>query len=271
MALFNLVVYPMRCAAHTIGQEFQVKNLFSHLRSKYTVNRMREVFHVPYQEGADVFFFPYGPVVFWGLSEDQEQAILNEVRPFLQTIAAVPEEDTIAYSYGDKAKIQDDEIILPNQDIFSKLAYSHGLAQSGILGLFEETLHRTSHLTKSLPEELARNGNIKLSRKKMRRMMGQLYLDRSSINLHQELLDTPDFFWEYSDLEAMYEQIAHYMDIERRVNILNQRLGIVQELFDMLGNELNHQHSSQLEWAIIWLILIEVALSLMSIFNVFKH
>ena len=102
-------------------------------------------------------------------------------------------------------------------------------------------------------------------------MMGQLYLDCRSINLHQELLYTPDFFWEYSDLEAMYEQIAHYMDIERRVNILNQRLAIVQELFDMLGNELNHQHSSQLEWAIIILIIIEVGISLMNIFGIFKH
>jgi uncharacterized Rmd1/YagE family protein len=259
----------MHCAAYTVGQNFHIKDLFSYLKSKYTVNRMREVLHVSYQKGEDVFFFPYGPVVLWGLSEAREQEVLTEVKPFLQSIAAVPEDDEMSFSYGNKPKIQDDEIILPDHNVLSKLAYSHGLAQSGILGLFEETLQRTSHLTKSLPEELARNGNIRLSRKDMRRMMGQLYLDRSSINLQQELLDTPDFFWEHSDLEAMYMQMAHYMDIERRVNVLNQRLGIVQELFDMLGNELNHQHSSHLEWTIIWLILIEVVLSLMGIFRVF--
>lgn len=44
------------------------------------------------------------------------------------------------------------------------------------------------------------------------------------------------------------------------MSVLNQRLRIVQELFDMLAAELNHQHSSRLEWTIIVLIVIEVLL-----------
>jgi len=265
----------MRVSAHTIGQEFEMEALSAYLRSCYTVNRLREVIHVPclfedQPEDSHMFFFPYGPVVFWGFETHEKHRILAEIRPFLKTIAPVPEYDEMAYAYGDKAKIDANIIILPSQEILPKLAYSHGLAQSGILGLFEATLQKNSHLTRELPEALARDGNIRLSRKRMRQMMGQLYLDRSSINLHQELLDTPDFFWEHADLEAMYRQMAHYMDVERRVQILNQRLEIVQELFDMLGSELHHQHSSLLEWTIIWLIVIEVILSLASIFNVFQ-
>lgn len=269
----------MRCAAHTIGQEFDTKSLFSYLKSKYTVTRLREVFHIPWQSqanptpdptGGHIFFFPHGSVLLWGLTESEEALVLEEAKPFLKNIAITAETDEMFYRYGDKARIEDDEIILPNEDVLSKLAYSHGLAQSGILSIFEETLQKTNHLTKELPEELARNGNIRLSRKEMRRMMGQLYLDRSSINLHQELLDTPEFFWDHSELEAMYNQMKHYMDVERRVHVLNQRLGIVQELFDMLGTELNHQHSSHLEWTIIWLIVIEVVLSLANMFEVFS-
>ncbi len=58
--------------------------------------------------------------------------------------------------------------------------------------------------------------------------------------------------------------MAHYLEIERRVNVLNQRLTVLKELFDMLNNEINHKHSSRLEWTIIWLIVIEVALALSS-------
>jgi len=76
------------------------------------------------------------------------------------------------------------------------------------------------------------------------------------------LLDTPEFFWEYSELEPYYRLVAHYLDIERRVNVLNQRLTVLKELFDMLNNEINHKHSSRLEWTIIWLIVIEVIIEL---------
>ena len=57
--------------------------------------------------------------------------------------------------------------------------------------------------------------------------------------------------------------VANYLDIETRVEVLNQRLDVVHELFQMLGSELNHQHSSRLEWTIIWLIIIEVILTLL--------
>ena len=57
--------------------------------------------------------------------------------------------------------------------------------------------------------------------------------------------------------------VSNHLDIENRVTVLNQRLDIVHELFEMLGNELNHQHSSRLEWTIICLIVIEVMLTLL--------
>ena len=65
------------------------------------------------------------------------------------------------------------------------------------------------------------------------------------------------------ELEAYYKVISNYLDLQTRVEVLNQRLGIMHELFEMLGNELNHQHSTRLELVIIWLIVIEVILILM--------
>jgi len=72
------------------------------------------------------------------------------------------------------------------------------------------------------------------------------------------------FFWEQTDLEPYYNLVKHYLERDRRVVILNQRLAVLQELFDMLAAELNHQHSSRLEWTIIWLIVIEVLLHIVT-------
>lgn len=249
----------MRCVAYCTATAFDTAGLLGYLRSNYTVSRYREVLHIQLRPtDADVFFFPYGSLVCWGLEIEEERQILAAVREFEQQHVEPVEDDIFTYEYGTQPKIQEDEITLPDQEVFTKLAFSHGMAQSVKLAVFEQTILKTIHLTRELPELLALQGNIQLSRKDIRRMMGRLFIDRSSINLHQELLDTPEFFWEHSDLEPLYAQMAHYLDRERRVNVLNQRLLILQELFDMLAAELNHQHSSRLEWTIIWLILIEV-------------
>jgi len=93
--------------------------------------------------------------------------------------------------------------------------------------------------------------------------MGELFIERNSINLHSDILDKPEFFWVYPEVEPVYTMIANYLDLSPRVEVLNQRLGVVHELFDMLNSELNHQQTSRLEWIIIILIFIEVGITLM--------
>ena len=258
----------MRCAAYCTATSYDTVGLTSYLKDVYPTARYREVVHIELKEDSlhnhptsgDVFFFPFGALVTWGLDEVSERQIRDKIRPFEIQSLDIVEQDIFYFLYGRTARIADDEIILPDRNVLTKLAFSHGLAQSVKLSVFEQTIQKTIHLTRELPELLARQGSIKLSRKDIRKMMGRLFIDRSSINLHQELLDTPEFFWEHADLEPYYAAVAHYLDRERRVNVLNQRLRILQELFDMLATELNHQHSSHLEWTIIGLIIIEVLL-----------
>lgn len=266
----------MRCAAYCTATSFNIPELLVYLRTNYGVERFREVLYIRYpleerletQESGDlkregdVFFFPFGAIVCWDTRDDLERRLLQELRPFELQRVDIVEDDIFSYSYGAEAQIEEDEIILPDHDSLTKLAFSHAMAQSVKLAVFEQTIQKTIHLTRELPEFLEQRGSIRLSRKDIRRMMGRLFIDRSSINLHQELLDTPEFFWNHADLESYYNKTAHYLDRERRVHILNQRLMILQELFDMLAAELNHQHSARLEWTIIILIVIEVVLTI---------
>ncbi|MFM8453832.1 MAG: RMD1 family protein [Gammaproteobacteria bacterium] len=253
----------LRCVSYCTCASFDSARLFLFLKSRYGAKRFREVIHVKVQsehlsDEGDVFFFPYGAVVIWGLGQQQDAAILAEIKEFQTQALENPDVDVFDYAYGEQASIVDDEIILPDHAIITKLAFSYAIAQSVKLDIFEQTIQKTFHLTRDLPEYLANKGDISLSRKQMRKMMGRLFIDRHSINLHQELLDTPEFFWDHSDLEKFYIMTTHYLDKERRINILNQRLTVLKELFDMLNTELNHYHSTMLEWIIVVLISIEV-------------
>ena len=54
-----------------------------------------------------------------------------------------------------------------------------------------------------------------------------------------------------------------YMEIEKRLDILNQRLEILKDLYKLLQNELNVNHFATLEWIIIVLIAFEVVIDLL--------
>jgi uncharacterized Rmd1/YagE family protein len=111
-----------------------------------------------------------------------------------------------------------------------------------------------------IPEELAKFSKIWISQKEIAKIRGALFNTKSKVIIHYGLLDTPDFFWEYPEYEATYERMARYMDIRQRVELLSKKLSTIHELFEMLASEQKHQHSSFLEWIIIVLIGIEIAL-----------
>ena len=257
----------MDCRAYCTASAYHIKALYEHFRQVgSTVSLYRDVIHfvVPGEEIGDIFYFSYGATVFWGPNLERCHAYLEQIKEFEEQPVDEIETDEFTFVMGDAPKIIEDEIQLPNLDVLSRLAISHGLAQSVKLGTFENALRKIFNLTKHIPEDLAKHGRISLSRREIRRKMGELFIERSSINLHVDVLDTPEFFWEHTELEPLYAMTANYLDLETRVEVLNQRLDVIHELFEMLGNELNHQHSSRLEWTIIGLIVMEVFLTLLS-------
>jgi len=261
----------MDCNAYCTAAAYQIKHLFNALRNTYKSANYRDVIHIEVDyEGSsgNVFFFPFGSTVFWNIPKSLETKILNDVKSFMEEPLEQIESDEFTHVYGESPHILDDIITLPNADILTKLSVSHGIAQSVKLGTFEIAIQKTFNSTKKIPEELAKKGKIALSRKEIRKKMGSLFIERNSITMHVDVLDIPEFFWEYPELDPLYRMIAIYLDIGNRVEVLNHRLDVVHELFQMLGSELNHQHSSRLEWTIIILIIIEVLLTLMK--DVFK-
>lgn len=257
----------MDCCAFNTAASYTIKPLYESLRTHHKATLYKDVVYAEIKQNGipcDAFFFSYGVAVIWGLPKNIAYNLLKEsVGGFENQHVEEVETDEFTYVYqnGGTAKIIEDEIFLPDTEVLTKLAISEGIAQSIELGAFETALQKTFNSTKHLPEELAKYGKISLSRKEIRRKMGELFIERTSINLHRDVLDTPEFFWEYSELEPLYKMTANYLDIHPRVEVLNQRLDVIHGLFEMLGNELNHLHSSRLEWTIIYLILIEVAIT----------
>lgn len=257
----------MRCTSYCTAIGYDIPRLFQFLQVAGTSQLYRDVIHTqPKDEKGvkrDIFYFSYGVVVFWGFAEEEEKEVLSSLKKFEKEPLSKLELDEFSFAYGDKMKIEEDEIILHKKDALIKLTISYAIGQSVKLTVFEEVIAKTVESAKQFPRDLARKGKIPLSRKETSQKMGELFLERNYINLHTEILDTPEFFWENSELEPFYRRVIHYLDVGKRVELLNRRLTLMHELFEILSNELNHQQTSRLEMTIIILIVIEVVIALL--------
>jgi len=249
-----------QCTAVCLANYFDFEPLKSALEQRYRLVAYLDVLHIEHASW-EAYVFPYGVLVTWGIDYDSEQGLLEELRQYANGLHDRPFMDHFTYAdTATQTRIHNDHIELGSTATLEKMAVAHGLAQSVKLMEFEEQARRTIEETSYIPENIARYGRANLRRKGIAKLRGTLYIVRSDIHLHFDLLDTPEFFWEYPELQDSYRSITSYLEIEQRTRLLNDKLNIIQQLLSMLAEEQNHKHSSTLEWIIIWLIAVEIVI-----------
>lgn len=263
----------MRCMSFCTAGSYKLNAIADFFRGKHYAARLyRNVLHVSKpNKKADIFFFYNGCFVTWGLKKAQEQQLINQIKLYSVDPLEKIESDRFIYHFADQTSIAPhqrfnaDIITIANdeaENVQIKLAISYGLAQSVKLESYEESIQKTVSINSFIPTQLAKYGKISLSRRAISKRLGEIFLERSSVNLKSEYFDVPEYFWRYSNLETYYVMTEKYLDIPKRVAALNHKLDVLHEIFDMLNNQLQHRYSSILETVIILLIVIEIILSL---------
>lgn len=203
------------------------------------------------------FLFKYGLAVFWDFEE--VEYFLKKISPSLTGIK-ISEDYNYTISPNQPVKIEFDTIYMDSDDELKKLSISYAIEQSIKLEEFERSIKTTLEETEHIPVDLAENGRVKMSRQDIAKKRGRLFITKSNIYLHFELLDTPEFFWEYPELDIYYQNMRKYLEVQPRIEILNRKMNVIEEMLAILSDEQNHKHSSTLEWIIIILIAIEIVL-----------
>ncbi|XP_036818526.1 required for meiotic nuclear division protein 1 homolog [Oncorhynchus mykiss] len=219
-------------------------------------------------DNATMFFFREGSVVFWNVEEKTMKKVMrllerHEIHPY--EVALVHwENEEINYTIGEgNSKLQRGNFLLnseidPDKAVLDKFAFSNALSLSVKLAIWEVALDDFVESIQSIPEMLKSGNKIKLSRAEVMQKIGELFSLRHCINLSSDLLITPDFYWDRENLEMLYDKTCQFLNINRRVKVVNEKLQHCTELTDLMRNHLSEKHSLRLEWMIVILITIEV-------------
>jgi uncharacterized Rmd1/YagE family protein len=117
-----------------------------------------------------------------------------------------------------------------------------------------------------LPKTLAKYGSIQMNKEDCIKEIGSLFDLRSNILLGSAVLDTPEYFWTDPSNVLMYETTRAYLEISQRVKIINQKIGVVADLLEMLNELLSKSYGESLEWVVIVMLCISVLIATALIF-----
>nr|XP_046268793.1 required for meiotic nuclear division protein 1 homolog isoform X2 [Scatophagus argus] len=273
----------MQCIAFATADQYHLPTLFHDLSSHgfHDIDLPRDASNVLVistdmtakpDDDALIFFFREGSVVFWNVEEKTMKKVLrilehHEIQPY--EVALVHwENEEINYSLREgNTKLEHGNFILNDQmdqfeAVLEKFAFSNALCLSVKLAIWEVSLDNFVESIQSIPETLKSGKRVKLSSAEVMKKIGELFTLRHCINLRSDLLLTPDFYWDRENLEKLYDKTCQFLSINRRVNVVNEKLEHCTQLTDLMRSHLSEKHSLRLEWMIVILITIEVLFEL---------
>ncbi|CAK7269102.1 Sad1-interacting factor 3 [Sporothrix epigloea] len=229
---------------------------------------------------AEMFVFSYGVVVFWNFTEHQEKDILADLAfaedesslstsPAARSLVTRPldeadfETEEFHFEYSAsvrRPRVFNDMItLLPRSDHMVKLTISHAIAQSTKLCFFEEKMSETMQNAQHVPKRLALTGELNMSRTEIVKILGNLFKNRVEINLSSNILDVPNFFWDAEPtLHPLYVAIREYLEIDPRIQVLNERCRVFLDLAEILADSVADAKMSYITWIIIILIVVSI-------------
>lgn len=148
----------------------------------------------------------------------------------------------------------------------TRLSLSHALAQSAKISFFESVIEATIDTTKDIPRSIAESGKVGMPPVDIMKNIGHLFILRMNIHLVGSVVDSPEIFWSQPDLgtcvlltkeEPLYAAARSYLEIQQRIDLLNIRVEVLQDMLQLLKDQVTSSHSEWLEIIVIILIVLE--------------
>lgn len=266
-----------RVTCYCTAESYDLKNLYKHLKKSSIVKGVSMYFgeclycsfhfNEKNKSHYDCFFHDYGVVVCWGMDERHESDVIKLLSKFESKPYDLAEVEIEFFKYGltENPFIINDVIYLNSEAHTNKMVISIAVAQSVKLDYFENLVDSTIESVKNLPEEVEKYGRVSKTRKDLLRVMGKLHSLRFSLNLGSNILDHPEFVWDYPAFSSLYETCRKYLEIKSRSDILNKRLDVIHGILEILSENITTSNSERLEMVMIAMISVNVIIGIVQI------
>jgi uncharacterized Rmd1/YagE family protein len=215
--------------------------------------------------GGTAVLFKTGAVALFGIGADEEDALIAELKsritdPLdlreLETadIIARPGEDELAASTGAlRVKMLDQNRLL---------LIAEALAVSVALAYDERRVARAFERIEPVASSLIKRKLPRGTQSDMLNQIGEALLTQQRLADRADLDEKPDVLWDHPELERFWAKLVDEYDLPARERAIERKLVAIRETADTITDLLTTRTSHRLEWYIIGLITLEIALNL---------
>jgi uncharacterized Rmd1/YagE family protein len=211
-----------------------------------------------------VVVFRFGVVVFFGLDADAEQLWLERLSSRL-TGALEPAEHEAAMLLVDPNQVDsvnaDGQLVVIEPSVERIQIIAQVLAKSVVLAHYEKAVASTFERFENLIERL-RQGLSPRNGQDVINEVGKALTILTRTVGRVEITEKPDLTWDSPHLDRLYQRLASEYELHDRDLILSRKLDLLWRIAETYLDLLNNRQGHRLEWYIIILILIEIALTL---------
>lgn len=215
-----------------------------------------------YQTAPDAYFqvFDYGSIVFFGIDKTLQTDIIHSIRNILdlESNALTSEKFDVETDPNASLKILFDSIIIRQVTLDIAKVIMLNIAQSVALDYYIEQTNSLLAQTTYFSNELEEKGRFSLKGKKLLKYIGRALNLKNKIAQNLYIFDSPNITWNDRVLNEINYQLSREFDIKIRHRSLQESLDIIQENLEIYKDINQHRQSSNLEWIIIILILVEI-------------
>jgi uncharacterized Rmd1/YagE family protein len=204
----------------------------------------------------------FGTVSFWNVKESLCREFLKEIVPYVETGSVLHRHvDTLKIFVGsDIEKATFEELFIDKLDSEKIKIISYVSAQSVALDRYEEEIDVHLHELGRVVANMKAGGRTRFDQSEILKQVGSVLSVKQRTVSQLSLFDKPDETWEREELERLYDRMRSEYELRDRFGILNEKIDFLSENNTILLNYLSSQRSNFLEWVVIILIIIEIAL-----------
>jgi uncharacterized Rmd1/YagE family protein len=213
--------------------------------------------------------FRFGAVALVDVTPIEEAAFYASLAPFVSEPEERPEAEEIEIEIRDEGPEQLTEsgrLALRALDLGRLRVVAHVLAKSAVLSSYEQRARAMFDRVEALADELRRGRRVRRGRQ-LAREIGDLLLAQARTVGRVEVAEKPELIWDDPALDRLYEHLAAEFELRERDRALARKIEVASNTVETYLNLLLSRQNIRVEWYIVVLIVIEIALTLYTLWG----